>query len=91
MLVVIFSCKPISVSWGVSHPHTIPVCLDLQKHAIAQGYINTITDGIILLLPIPMVWTLNISYAKKFAIYALLGLGGLSVYALFLPLLRWLG
>ncbi|KAI5782037.1 hypothetical protein DFH27DRAFT_616169 [Peziza echinospora] len=76
LMVATFSCKPISVTWGVSHPNTKVVCVDLKKHAIAQGFINTITDGIILLLPIPMVSTLKISYAKKLAIYTLLGFGG---------------
>ena len=78
----IFMCSPIKAAWEIQPFGTRVKCVDLAKTGMVLAISNAIIDTIILLLPIPMIWHLKLSTRKKLAVYALLGLGGLWVFAI---------
>lgn len=74
MLACIFGCKPISASW---RPSPGAKCISLMDLSLYMAIINTVTDFLMFVLPIPMVWKLKVPKRKKFATWAVLSLGGL--------------
>nr|XP_036578884.1 uncharacterized protein CTRU02_11138 [Colletotrichum truncatum]KAF6786267.1 integral membrane protein [Colletotrichum truncatum] len=82
-------CIPISAFWN---PHTLnPKCLNQRKIFIADLSLAIITDFVILILPIPLLWGLRMSFRKKLKILVLLGAGGVAtavtVYRMYLVVL----
>lgn len=74
MVVTTTQCKPIRFSWeqplGVSGS-----CVDLRGAEIGAGVANTVADAAILILPWPMLWSLQMKRARKFQLCALFGIG----------------
>ncbi|KAF4626140.1 hypothetical protein G7Y89_g12023 [Cudoniella acicularis] len=58
----IFQCIPISSIWGETAPN---YCINYPLLIIVIGVVNTITDIIILGLPMPLLWRLQLSTARK--------------------------
>ena len=80
----IFQCTPVAAFWD----RTILLsghgkCLQLSKLGVASGITNLLTDVMILVIPIPMVWGLNTSKAQKWTLTGIFTLGFL--YAQFAP------
>ena len=71
-LVIIFQCTPVHKAWA---PEVNGHCLDLIELGVSSGYINIATDVMILLLPIPMVWSLQLSTKIRLAIMAIFATG----------------
>jgi hypothetical protein len=61
----IFECNPRKRIIDKSVPGT---CLDVPMLLNASGFFNTITDVMILLLPVKAVWTLNMKNQKKIVV-----------------------
>lgn len=72
------SPRPISVTW--TSPGS---CMPHQAQASSMGFINAIIDSTILMLPIRMVWALQMSHKQKVMICSVFGLG--LLYAWFGP------
>ncbi|KAI1770103.1 hypothetical protein F4818DRAFT_275081 [Hypoxylon cercidicola] len=70
--VLIFSCYPIPSYWDLSVPGT---CLDSRLIGWMNAVGNIITDIIVLVLPIPVVWRLNLKRARKWAVLGIFALG----------------
>lgn len=76
----IFTCHPVNAYWempemaGVSGNN--PNCLDQSKFFMGDISIAIITDFLILILPIPLAWTMEAPRAQKIKIAILLGAGG---------------
>ncbi|KAI9816683.1 MAG: hypothetical protein M1826_001757 [Phylliscum demangeonii] len=76
ILVYIFRCTPVKYGWDrLGHGHCVNFDLLFRLPAI----FNFITDALILLLPMPVVWNLHTSVRRKVALTAIFVLGGLSV------------
>ncbi|KZL77962.1 integral membrane protein [Colletotrichum tofieldiae] len=79
-------CLPISSFWDPRTPN--PKCLNQRKIFIADLSLAIITDFIILVLPIPLLWGLRMPLRKKLKILTLLGAGGIAtavtVYRMYL-------
>lgn len=71
-LVVVFQCLPVRKIWTPTQPGH---CLDLIKLGVAAGYINIITDFMILILPIPVVMSLHLSMKTRLAVVAIFATG----------------
>ncbi|KAG9234427.1 hypothetical protein BJ875DRAFT_12886 [Amylocarpus encephaloides] len=71
----IFSCIPIQNAWLAGTPHAR--CLDMKIFQLALGSINILTDIVLVALPLPFVWRLNVPAAQKVQLVALLSTGGL--------------
>jgi len=50
-----------------------------QKFYEVNGILNIVTDILIYLLPVPMLWGLQLTWRKKGAIMGIFGLGILSI------------
>lgn len=69
----VFFCRPISAYWTQDG-----TCMDQQKVIIADSAISMISDLWILVLPVPMLWSLHIPPLKKLRVIIMLGAGGLA-------------
>lgn len=73
-LVAAFACTPIR---GFYDPSVPARCIDSPSFYWANASLNVITDVIILVLPIPVVWGLQMSIRRKIEITLLFLTGGL--------------
>ena len=73
-LTVIFECQPVGSYW---QPTLQQHCIDSQKFYWANGISNLLLDVIILCLPIPMIWRLQMSMKSKISLTAVFALGAL--------------
>ncbi|KAJ5700183.1 hypothetical protein N7536_003196 [Penicillium majusculum] len=88
LIVKIRICGPIPRYWlGDQVPGS---CLDQTAALIADSVISVVSDLIILILPLPLTWSLQMSRNRKLRVIGLLGAGGLatgfSLYRLVLVL-----
>ncbi|KAL3490347.1 hypothetical protein BJX62DRAFT_238159 [Aspergillus germanicus] len=81
--ILAFSCYPPAKFWDVLGTAD-GKCMDpgnQQDFYEANGILNIITDVLIYVVPIPMLWGVRISTRRKGAIFAIFGLGILSIAA----------
>lgn len=80
-----FICTPIAASWEPQYPNTEtgdnPHCLDQAQLFMCDISIAIITDLIILILPIPLVWEMRAPRKQKVKMIILLGAGGAATTA----------
>lgn len=72
----LFLCSPMSAAWDpvlVFSNH----CRDFQSFLVGITVSNLILDVIILCMPLPMIWSLNLSTGKKLEVSGLFLLGSL--------------
>jgi hypothetical protein len=65
-------CSPLKAMQTMS---TETSCDGLRPAFIAGGAINLFTDLVILVLPLPFVWRLQLTFIKRIAIMGFFGLG----------------
>lgn len=68
------SCHPFKARWQFTFPAG---CIDLLPYWRWISMPNIITDVIMLLLPLPIVWHLQVPGAQKIALCGVFVLGGL--------------
>ena len=73
-MVNLLQCLPINALWD---PTVTPTCVNLDVELIIVSSINVITDFSILCLPMPLVWRLNMTTARKLQVTGMFLLGGL--------------
>jgi hypothetical protein len=79
ILVAAFTCIPLAGLWDPTIKAVCnPIGPDAQFYMGSIG--NIITDVVILVLPIPIVWNLNLRKAQKTVLYVVFGVGFLSVF-----------
>ncbi|KAI0141915.1 hypothetical protein GGR57DRAFT_519895 [Xylariaceae sp. FL1272] len=61
-LTTILQCVPVSYAWDQDQPGS---CINIGIQQLLSGIVNIITDFIILALPIPLIWKLNIPKREK--------------------------
>ena len=67
----VFQCWPVYVAWTRRGGH----CIALQPSLIGLATINTILNLSVLILPVPMIWNLQISLRRKIGLCAIFILG----------------
>ncbi|KAL2861206.1 uncharacterized protein BJX67DRAFT_313545 [Aspergillus lucknowensis] len=86
-IVKIRMCDPVPAYWTLD-PNAS--CLDQRAALIADSVISVVSDLLILLLPLPLTWSLQMSRNKKLRVIGMLSAGGLatafSIYRLVLVL-----
>ena len=75
-VVAVFQCIPISYTWDKRTPGR---CLDLILLYYLGAANNIVTDLMILVLPMPVVWNLQMPRSKKYAVTGVFLMGGLLV------------
>ncbi|KAF2790392.1 hypothetical protein K505DRAFT_340454 [Melanomma pulvis-pyrius CBS 109.77] len=74
----IFSCTPIEHAWNIMVPGH---CFDPKILPYLSGGLNTATDLYVLVLPMSLLWGLNLSIARKAKLIAVFGLGAFACIA----------
>ena len=74
--VALFTCTPIRKSWNSRVPGH---CLDRQANFLGAAIPNVLTDLIILILPVPMLWHVQTTLRRKISLFGIFAAG--YVYA----------
>ncbi|KAM5342214.1 hypothetical protein ACJ41O_015245 [Fusarium nematophilum] len=80
ILVSTFQCMPVSAFWLRFDPNggsdmTYKCPVDVRMFFIANAIPNIITDILLLLIPVPGIWSLQLRNAQKMAVLGIFGLG----------------
>lgn len=75
-IVKIWECSPRARIWDKSVKGK---CVDIPNLLNTSGFFNTISDLLILLVPIRSVWKLNIKSKKKLGVIAVFSVGSMYV------------
>ncbi|KAK8063074.1 Satratoxin biosynthesis SC1 cluster protein 4 [Apiospora hydei] len=67
-----FICVPVYAYWDKSVPH---VCLSDPMMQLTNSVGNIVTDLILLLLPMPVLWRLNLPIRQKWGVIGIFSLG----------------
>lgn len=65
-ITLLFGCTPISKYWKHDQPGH---CINLAQADYAYGSMNVVSDILMFLLPLPMVWQLRLSPKEKFGLF----------------------
>ena len=76
-LVVLLQCRPIHYSWELPRGVIQGECVSLLGAYIGTGVTNTISDVVVTVLPMPIVWGLHIPRRQKMIISGIFFLGAL--------------
>ncbi|KAI4849988.1 hypothetical protein E4T44_03011 [Aureobasidium sp. EXF-8845] len=71
-----FQCRPMASAWTLDIPSDY--CISTEKFYTANAALNVVSDVMILLLPIPIVWGLNTDTRKKIIVTGLFSMGFIS-------------
>jgi len=74
MCVIISACRPFQYYWDKSIHGT---CYDLYAQLIGTSAATFLTDILVLLLPIPWLWGVQMKTSRKLAVIGMFLLGGL--------------
>lgn len=72
----IFQCVPVEAIWYTNLERR---CVNISADYIAMGTINIVTDVVILCLPMPQLWRLQMSRTHKMQLMGMFLLGSLYV------------
>ena len=73
ILTQVFGCHPIELSWRDGAGH----CIDRPKAGLAYGSMNIISDLFIFILPMPMLWRLQLNRKGKLGVMLVFMGGGM--------------
>ncbi len=62
IITLIFGCTPVSKYWKHDQPGH---CINLVKADHAYGSMNVVSDVLLFLLPLPMIWQLRLTLREK--------------------------
>ena len=62
VFVTIFQCRPMNGAWLLEEN---PKCIDFHSFVLASGITAFILDVIILCMPMPLIWGLQLSIRRK--------------------------
>ena len=71
----IFQCVPVQAFWDKSIQN--PKCQDIRASALGTGIANMILDIMLLIIPLPMIWKLQVSRRIKVSLTGIFMLGAL--------------
>ena len=74
ILLAFLICRPFAKNWNLLLPGT---CGSTKDSVIATSIVNFIVDLIIISLPMPMIWRLQMAKTRKIALTTIFSLGGL--------------
>ncbi|KAF2192978.1 hypothetical protein K469DRAFT_487038, partial [Zopfia rhizophila CBS 207.26] len=74
-IVKIFQCSPQERIWDKKAPGH---CIDLPVLLQVSGLFNTISDALILLVPVKAVWNLKMEWTKKVGVCTIFGIGAVA-------------
>ena len=78
---IIFQCKPVEGYWNSNREAD---CLDSTKVLTAMASLNVVTDFLVVCLPLPLLWKLQMRRGMKLQLMGIFSVGSLSVASLLL-------
>ena len=66
-------CSPVAYNWDIRIPGGH--CLDRKETYISVGVIDIFIDVCIFLMPIPMVWNLQLPLKNRIGLLSIFGIG----------------
>lgn len=85
----VFQCLPVRAAFDRDHVIPGKTCIDNGKFWFANAGFSIATDLIILVLPMPLVWALQIPRVQKWALVFVFALGALLVFSSFFALVTY--
>ena len=76
ILAMVFQCRPINRVWD---PTIKADCIDISKVWIVMASMNVLTDFLILCLPLPQLWKLQMRRETKIQLIGIFSIGSLFV------------
>lgn len=73
--IMIFHCRPLRGAWD---PTVEPDCMDLSKLLIFMGSMNVLTDFLLLCLPLPQLWKLQMRRGTKMQVIGIFTIGSFT-------------
>ena len=64
----VFQCSPVAYAWDKSIPRGN--CMDIVAFSRYMAIPNVVTGAVMLIMPLPVVWNLNIDVSAKIALTA---------------------
>ena len=77
LVVSAFQCTPVSYAWTHWDGEHEGVCRNVNAQGWAAAAFNIVLDVAILVMPLKLVYKLNLHWKKKLQISLMLGVGGL--------------
>ncbi|KAJ5397577.1 hypothetical protein N7509_005690 [Penicillium cosmopolitanum] len=77
ILLVSFVCRPFAANWDQDNPGS--KCLNMQSVSSLSTLPNIITDVVMLLLPVPVIWSLHTKLITKIQLTFTFALGSLGL------------
>lgn len=72
-LALVFTCSPIQKGWDTSI--TWGSCIDRPAEYLATAIANTVSDVVLILIPVKVVWILRIRLIPKLGVIFMFGIG----------------
>jgi hypothetical protein len=73
----IFNCYPVAAYWGATQGIK-GQCIDKSSITFLNASLNIITDFIVIIVPIPLLWNLQIPRKQKMILMGLFGVGSIA-------------
>lgn len=64
----VFQCSPVAYAWDKTIPRGS--CMDIVAFSRYMAIPNVVTGAVMLIMPLPVVWNLNIDVSAKIALTA---------------------
>lgn len=74
-MTVFFQCRPLALTWDSSVEGTCMPATHLKFAAYFNSSVAVLTDVLFALLPIPILWNVQMNWKVKSAVAAILSLG----------------
>ena len=58
----IWECRPVQKAWDTMVPGT---CIDLKKLWLGNAIPNSLTDIVIIIIPLPLIWKLHLPRSQR--------------------------
>ncbi|KAI5361673.1 hypothetical protein Slin14017_G084060 [Septoria linicola] len=78
LVVLVFSCNPPSYYWHRWDLEHRGHCMDINAGAWSVAAINIFLDAVVLLMPMPQLWRLQLNKRKKCLLTLMLGIGAFA-------------
>lgn len=80
-LMAIFGCHPLSASWSLAKLQA--KCIDGSEILLVFGYFNVFSDFLLLALPMPMLWAMQMRWRRKIGVGIVFATGAVWVSSSF--------
>jgi hypothetical protein len=74
-LALIFACSPVQKGWDVSIPQGVGSCINRPGVYLATAVTNTLSDIILILIPIRVLSGLQMRFLQKLGVVAMFCIG----------------